>query len=100
MRGQFVTAYRKRERESKEKGNVSIDIRKADTDASFLSMTDLAALVDKRNPLKEACLLRDSYEYKPVRDALAHTAFNGRREEKTNICVSINIRGDSTLFLN
>jgi len=37
-------------------------------------MAGLANLVDKRNATKEACLSRDANEYKPVRDALAHTA--------------------------
>ncbi len=38
-------------------------------------MDDLANLVDKKNDLlKKACLSRDAKEYKPLRDALAHTA--------------------------
>ena len=37
-------------------------------------MDDLAYLVDKKDPLKEACLARDANEYKPIRDAVAHTA--------------------------
>jgi hypothetical protein len=40
-----------------------------------LSMDGLANLVDKaKEPLKEAGLSRDATEYKPMRDALAHTA--------------------------
>ena len=56
------------------KGNISIDIRRKETDSSYLSMNDLAYLVDKKDPVKEACLARDANEYKPIRDALAHTA--------------------------
>jgi hypothetical protein len=38
-------------------------------------MDDLANLVDKPTDLiKQACLSRDAKEYKPMRDALAHTA--------------------------
>jgi hypothetical protein len=37
-------------------------------------MEFLANLVDKRDAAKEACLARDANEYKPVRDAVAHTA--------------------------
>ncbi len=37
-------------------------------------MDDLANMVDKRDPAKEACLARDANEYKPIRDAVAHTA--------------------------
>ena len=37
-------------------------------------MNDLAYLVDKKDPVREACLARDANEYKPMRDAVAHTA--------------------------
>jgi len=66
--------WKKVETESKNKGNISIDIRRASDDLSYLSMNYLAYLVDKKDPVKEACLARDANEYKPIRDALAHTA--------------------------
>ncbi|MCL4547180.1 MAG: ATP-binding protein [Bacteroidetes bacterium] len=66
---------------SKGVGNISIDIRRKNSDLSYLSMTYLANLVDKKNPNgtnkdinKEAFLVRDANEYKPMRDAIAHTA--------------------------
>lgn len=38
-------------------------------------MDHLANLVDKsKDPMKEAALSRDAKEYKPIRDAVAHTA--------------------------
>jgi hypothetical protein len=69
-----VRKMKEREKASKGKGNISIPIRKTPTDSSYLSMDHLANLVDKRDPAKEACLARDANEYKPVRDAVAHTA--------------------------
>lgn len=69
-----ISQWQKRETDSKNKGNISIEIRKIGTELSYLSMDGLANLVDKKDPLKEACLSRDANEYKPVRDALAHTA--------------------------
>lgn len=69
-----VETFRKRESDNKGKGDISIDIRREDTDLSFLSMDDLANLVDKKDPIKEACLSRDAKQYKPLRDAIAHTA--------------------------
>ena len=69
-----ISRWQKRETDSKDKGNVSIEIRKINTKLSYLTMAGLANLVDKRNATKEACLSRDANEYKPVRDALAHTA--------------------------
>ncbi|HEY9160216.1 MAG TPA: ATP-binding protein [Desulfomonilia bacterium] len=69
--------YAKRQKiedENKNMGNISIDIRKNKSKLSYLSMNHLANMVDKRDKNKEACLARDAYEYKPIRDALAHTA--------------------------
>jgi hypothetical protein len=62
---------------SKNKGNISIDIRKNDDDIYYLSMNNLAYLVDsksKENPKELANLIRDADEYKPMRDAIAHTS--------------------------
>ena len=67
--------WQRRERESKDRGNISIPIRRNPTDSSYLSMEYLANLVDKpKDPQKEAGLSRDAREYKPIRDAVAHTA--------------------------
>ncbi len=67
--------WKDREAASKGKGNISIPIRREPKDSSYLSMDDLANLVDKgKDPLREACLARDANEYKPIRDAVAHTA--------------------------
>jgi hypothetical protein len=65
---------KKKEKTNKERGNVSIPIRKTPVNTSYLAMDDLANLIDKRDPIKEACLARDANEYKPIRDAIAHTA--------------------------
>jgi len=66
--------WKKAENEKKGKGNVSIDIRKDANDLHYLSMGHLANLVDKRDQIKEACLVRDAKEYEPIRDGIAHTA--------------------------
>ena len=57
-------------------------------------MDDLANLVDKTlNPTKEAALSRDATEYKPIRDALMHTALlTDEAKEKLNT-VFQNIKG-------
>jgi hypothetical protein len=68
-----IDKWKKREAQSKNKGNISIDIRQSNSDLGYLSMTDLANLVDKRDLNKEASLARDANEFKPMRDAVAHT---------------------------
>ncbi len=67
--------WKKAEAYNKGKANISIDIRRSNGDLSYLSMDGLANMVDKvKEPLKESGLSRDATEYKPTRDALAHTA--------------------------
>ena len=62
---QEVEEYKKKEKEAKGRGNISIDIRKKEHDLSYLSMAGLAALFDKGDRATENNLHRDSYEYKP-----------------------------------
>jgi hypothetical protein len=96
-----ITKWKKVEADSKNKGNISIDIRLNSDDLSYLSMNDLAYLVDKKNPVTEACLARDANEYKPIRDALAHTALLTDVAKKKLSSVYENIKGRlKTLFLN
>ena len=73
--GKKIDEMKKVEKESKGRGNISIDIRRKHTALSYLDMSSLANLVDKtKDPNKQAALSRDAKEYKPIRDALAHTA--------------------------
>jgi hypothetical protein len=72
-----IEKWKRVETDSKNKGNISIEVRRNVNDLSYLSMNDLAYLVDmkdKSNPTSSATLSRDADEYKPIRDALAHTA--------------------------
>lgn len=88
--------WKNREKTNKGKGNISINIRRIKNDLSYLSMDDLAALVDKKNikdHTKEASLLRDAKEYKPMRDALAHTALLTNEAKKKLNSVYENIKG-------
>jgi len=72
---QEADKWKKAEVESKGKGNISIDIRQTNNDFGYLSMQHLANLVDKKKDrIMQAGLVRDAHEYKPMRDAVAHTA--------------------------
>jgi hypothetical protein len=96
-----IEKYKRIEKENKEVGNISIDIRDTTSDTCFLSMQDLAALVDKPSPFtrKEATLLRDAYEYKPIRDALAHTSrlTTGAKLKLTTVFENIRARVNQLL---
>lgn len=67
--------YKKRETDARNVGNVSFDIRQNNEDLLYLSMDELAILADKPNDKTvEAAIIRDAKTYKPIRDAMAHTA--------------------------
>jgi Histidine kinase-, DNA gyrase B-, and HSP90-like ATPase len=84
--------WRDKEIDIKNKGNVSIKIRRAGGDLSYLSMDDLANLVDKKDKIKEASLSRDAAEFKPIRDAVAHTALLTDEAKKKLTTVRENIK--------
>lgn len=89
-----ISTRKESEQLNKKKGNISIEIRKAPDDPSYLSMDHLANLVDKKMPIeKEACLSRDANEYKPIRDALMHTALLTDEAKKKLSTVYENIKG-------
>ncbi len=85
---------RDREAESLNKGNISIRVRRSGGQLSYLSMDHLANLVDKpRDKLKEASLSRDASEFKPIRDAVAHTALLTDEAKARLRSVRENIKG-------
>jgi hypothetical protein len=90
-----VAKWKKAETESKNKGNISITIRKNGGDLSYLSMDGLAYLVDKHDANKPPApsLARDANEYKPMRDSLAHTALLTDAAKKKLTSVYENIKG-------
>lgn len=87
-----VKTWKGKEKVNKDRGNISIPIRKSPVNTSYLSMDGLANLVDKRDAIKEACLSRDANEYKPIRDAIAHTALLTKSAKSRLTTVSENIK--------
>lgn len=86
--------WKAREDDSKNKGNISIVIRRDPNELSYLSMDDLANLVDKpKDRQKEAALARDAVEFKPMRDAVAHTALLTDAAKERLRTVRENIKG-------
>jgi len=86
-----INIFLKRENGNKINGNINIDIRQ-NSKLSYLDMTHLANLVDKHLG-NQNCLPTDAKEYKPIRDALMHTALL-TEEAKTKLkSVFNNIKG-------
>lgn len=87
-----VKKWKSTEVRTKKKGNISIEIRRAGDDLSYLSMDDLAYLVDKLDKNTEASLARDADEFRPIRDALAHTALLTELAKKKLTTIRENIK--------
>lgn len=66
--------WRDKEYTNKNTANISFDLRQSKDDLVYLDMDNLANLIEKVDPVKQAGLSRDAKEYKPIRDAMAHTA--------------------------
>ncbi|HJO74478.1 MAG TPA: DNA cytosine methyltransferase [Rhodospirillales bacterium] len=88
-----VDKWKKREEESKDKGNISIDVRRNNNDLNYLAMGELANFVDKKDKSKDASLSRDAAEYKPMRDAVAHTSLLTNAAKAKLTSVYENIKG-------
>jgi hypothetical protein len=86
--------WKRVEIDSKNKGNISIDIRRIKDDLSYLSMDGLSNMVDKpKDRIKDPGLARDATEYKPIRDAVAHTALLTNVAKNRLTTVHENIKG-------
>ena len=71
----MATQWKNREHQFKAAANIAYDVRQSKEDLHYLSMDDLSNLVDKPKDLtKQLGIARDAKVYKPVRDAVAHTA--------------------------
>lgn len=72
-----ILEMKKREQQNKASGNINIELRQANTNLSYLDLKDLAYLADRPDNQagnQQNCLPHDAKQYKPIRDALMHTA--------------------------
>jgi len=93
-----ITRLRSREIENKSAGNINIDLRQNDDNLSYLDMTFLAKAVDSQRGSTNT-LDTDAKEYKPIRDALAHTALltNQAKIKLTSVYENMKARVKSLL---
>jgi hypothetical protein len=69
-----IDEWKPREELRRKEANISFDIRNGD-DLSYLGMDFLAKIVDGNNSGQNtSSLVRDAIEYKPLRNAMGHTA--------------------------
>jgi len=86
-----IDEWKRREAQNKTAGNINIDLRQLDVDVSYLDMQGLANLVDKTGG--QNCLPSDAKQYKPIRDALMHTARLTDEAKRKLTTVYENIKG-------
>lgn len=87
-----VQKWKRQESENKAKGNISIDLRQENKDTSYLDMDPLAKLVDPQRGHASG-LTTDAKQYKPIRDALMHTALLTNEAKQKLTSVFENIKG-------
>ena len=67
--------WKQQEIKAKQAGNINFEIREGKTDLSYIDMDHLARVADDASDrITKATLVRDASEYKPIRDAIAHTS--------------------------
>jgi len=73
-----INEWKQREQDRKSEANISFDIREHNDDLSYLGMDFLAKVVESSSSnihqQNTASLVRDAVEYKPMRNAVGHTA--------------------------
>ncbi len=88
-----IKQYKSYEKQNKQAANLSIEIREAGHDSNYLDMDNLANLVDKASDKnKDAALSRDAVVFKPIRNAVAHTALLTDDAKKMLTAVRENIK--------
>lgn len=93
-----IEKWKTKEKQNKEAANICIDIRKNNSDLSYASMTNLAKNVD--DPGKTTTVVQDAKEFKPIRDALAHTSLLTDEAKNKLTSVFYNIKGRIIQLLN
>ena len=66
--------FKKQEAEYKKASNINIDIRENDDDLNYLDMDCLTKIIDPDGGGKTNSISNDGKEYKPIRNAVMHTA--------------------------
>jgi len=70
-----INSWRAREEQRKSEANISFGIREHDDPLSYLGIDFLAKVIEgNSNQQNTASLIRDGIEYRPMRNAIGHTA--------------------------
>lgn len=96
-----INEWKPREQKRKSEANISFDIREHNDDLSYLGMDFLAKIVDgSKNQQNTASLVRDAVEFKPMRNAVGHTALLTVNAKERLRLVYENIKGRIKILLS
>ena len=89
-----IQEWKPRELQRKSEANINFEIREHGDDLSYLGMDFLAKIVDdNKKQQNTSSLVRDAIEYKPMRNAIGHTALLTEIAKKRLELVYENIKG-------
>jgi hypothetical protein len=96
-----IDQWKLREQQRKLEANISFDIREHNDDLSYLGMDFLAKIVDgSKNQQNTAPLVRDAVEFRPMRNAVGHTALLTEIAKQKLRLVYGNIKGKIKILLS
>jgi hypothetical protein len=89
-----IRTWREREQRRKSEANINFDIRQYNDDFSYLGMDFLAKVVEGNSSHQNtASLVRDAIDFKPMRNAVGHTAVLTETAKNKLRIVFENIKG-------
>ncbi len=89
-----INEWKKREKKRKREGNINIELRQNKDDLSFLDMSYLAKDADRPGASGSTNnLVTDSKEFKPIRNAVMHTALLTPGAKRKLTTIYENIKG-------
>lgn len=89
-----ITQWRDREKHRKGEANISFDLRQYNDDLSYLGMDFLAKVVESNSSNQNTTsLVRDAIDFKPMRNAVGHTALLTDIAKQRLTLVYENIKG-------
>lgn len=93
-----ITDFKGRESRNKKDGNINIELRQINSDLSYLDMKSLSSLADRSG--SQNSITNDAKEYRPIRDALMHTALLSDEAKRKLTSVYDNIKGRIVALLS
>ena len=91
--------WRRIESEGKVNGNLSIDIRRNNSDLFYLSMEPLVKIIESPSDGRRNDLLADEKQYTPIRNGVMHTALLTEEAKRRLTTVYDNIKGRLRILL-